>query len=122
MKTNQRYQIKKTFEYNQKMVLLLKIEIKIIKLKKILARYGLKTDFFGFQTKLPIGVVAGTLHNLDYLEMAIKDDFEVLIWKTFRSEECLAHRNKGNYLGHNIVFYQLRKLLNLKFGKKELGI
>ena len=75
---NQRYKIKQTFEYNQKKGPFEKSTNQNKKIKKILGRYGIKTDFFGFKTKLPIGVAAGTLHNLKYLEMAMKDGFEVL--------------------------------------------
>ncbi len=118
---NQRYKIRQTFEYNQTNGPFEKNSNQNNKIKKILGKYGIKTDFFGFKTKLPIGVAAGTLHNLKYLEMAMKDGFEVLTWKTFRSEYRLAHRNDGNFLGHNIVFLPTQKITEKEIGAKRVA-
>lgn len=113
---NARYKIKQTFEYNRKHGPYEKVQNKNGKIKKVLGDYGIDVDFFGFKTKLPIGVAAGTLHSLAYMEASMRDGFEVLTWKTFRSEHRLAHRNDGNYLGHNIVFVP-----NDTIAKKEIG-
>jgi dihydroorotate dehydrogenase len=116
-----RYKIRRTFEYNKEKGPFVKATNQNNKIKKILGNYGVKTDFFGFKTNLPLGVAAGTLHNLDYLEMAMKDGFEVLTWKTFRSEYRLAHRNDGNYLGHNIVFLPTKKIKEKEIGQERIS-
>ncbi len=118
---NSRYKIRRTFEYNKKNGPFVRAINKNNKIKKILGDRGIETDFFGFKTMLPIGVAAGTLHNLAYLEMAMKDGFEVLTWKTFRSEHRLAHRNDGNYLGHNIVFLPTEKIKEKEIGEKRVA-
>lgn len=118
---NKRYQITKTFEYNKEKGPFEKVFNQNAKIKKILGNYGIKTDFFGFQTMLPIGVAAGTLHNLDYLKAAMKDGFEVLTWKTFRSEFRLAHCNIGKHLGHNIIFLPTEKIFEKEIGNKRIG-
>ena len=118
---NSRYNIRRTFEYNKEKGPFVRATNQNNKIKKILGRYGIKTDFFGFKTKLPLGVAAGTLHNLDYLEMAMKDGFEALTWKTFRSEFRLAHRNDGNYLGHNIVFLPTEKIKEKEIGRERIS-
>ena len=118
---NKRYNIRQTFEYNKEKGPFEKAVNRNNKIKKILGNYGIKADLFGFETNLPIGVAAGTLHNLDYLEMAMKDGFEVLTWKTFRSEFRLAHRNDGKYLGHNIVFLPTEKITEREIGTKRVA-
>jgi len=71
---------------------------------EILTEFGIETDFFWYKTKLPIGVAAWPLFNERYMMAAAKDGFSVMTWKTFRSQERLAHRNEGSYLGHNVVY------------------
>ncbi len=111
-----RYKIERTFEYNKDNGPFESVSNKNNKIKKILGKYGVRTDFFGFKTALPIGVAAGTIHNLRYMEASMKDGFELLTWKTFRSEHRLAHRNNGDYLGHNIIF-----LPSETISKKDMG-
>ncbi len=118
---NKRYDITKTFEYNKENAPFEKSVDRNLEIKNILGDFGIKTDFFGFETKLPIGVAAGTLHNLDFLKMACDDGFEVLTWKTFRSETRLAHRNDGNYLGHNIVFIPSDKISQDQINSQKIG-
>lgn len=101
---NNRYDISKTFEYNKKNGPFEEIKDRNNEIKKILGNYGIEVDFFGFKTKLPIGVAAGSLYSKKYMEGAAKDGFEVITWKTFRSVNRLAHVSNGNFLGHNIVF------------------
>ncbi len=114
---NARYNIKKTFEYNKDNGPFEKVMNKNNTIKKTLGSYGISADFFGYKTQLPIGVAAGTLHNLGYMEAAMKDGFEVLTWKTFRSEHRIAHRSGGEHIGHNIVFLPTETI-----GKKEIGL
>ncbi len=121
MTANARYNIKKTFEYNKDHGPFEKIKNRNSEIKKILGGYSISTDFFGFKTSLPIGVAAGTLHNLGYMEGAIKDGFEVLTWKTFRSVHTLAHRSNGQHIGHNIVFLPTEPICNNEMGTERTG-
>ncbi len=121
MKANARYNIKKTFEYNKEYGPFEKIKNRNSEIKKILGSYGIRADFFGFKTKLPIGVAAGTLHNLDYMEGAMRDGFEVLTWKTFRSVHTLAHRSSGEHIGHNIVFLPTEPICKNEMGTERTG-
>ncbi len=120
-KQNKRYDISKTFEYNKEHGPFEKIRNRNNEIKKILGKYGISTDFFGFKTKLPIGVAAGTLHNLNYIEGAMKDGFEVLCWKTFRSVQTLAHRSEGGHIGHNIVFLPTEEIKKSQMGTERTG-
>ena len=73
-------------------------------IQEVLGEYGIQTNFFWYKTNLPIGVAAWPLFNERYMMAAAKDGFSVITWKTFRSEERLAHRNDGSYTGHNVVY------------------
>lgn len=119
--TDARYNIKKTFEYNKEHGPFEKIKNRSNEIKKLLGGYGISTDFFGFKTKLPIGVAAGPLYNKEYMEGAAKDGFEVITWKTFRSVHRLAHRSDGKYLGHNIVFLPTSQLTAKRLNEKIAG-
>lgn len=118
---HKRYDIKKTFEYNSEKGPFEMPANKNASIKKILGTYGIQADFFGFKTKLPLGVAPGTLHNLRYFEAAMRDGFEVLTWKTFRSVHRLAHRNNGDYLGHNIVFLPNEPITESAIGTRRTG-
>lgn len=121
MNIDARYNIHKTFEYNKQHGPFEKIKNRNSEIKKVLGSYGVTTDFFGYKTKLPIGVAAGPLYNKDYMTGAAKDGFEVITWKTFRSVHRLAHRSDGKYLGHNIVFLPTEQLTSEDMGKKIKG-
>lgn len=121
IKSNKRYNIEKTFEYNKEKGPFEKSVNQNNKIEKIMGSYGIQADFFGFKTNIPIGVAAGTLHSLDYLEMAMKDGFEVLTWKTFRSEFKLAHYNVGKHLGHNIVFLPTKQIKENEISTKRVA-
>ncbi|MDI9355028.1 MAG: hypothetical protein QM532_02315 [Cyanobium sp. MAG06] len=76
--SNKRYLINKTFEYNKD-----KGPFELVKdsnnlIKKSLGRYGIESDFFGYKTKLPIGVAAGPLYNKRYMTAAMNDGFTVI--------------------------------------------
>lgn len=101
---DKRYQITKPFEFNKENGPFEEIDNKNSQIKEILGENGIDADFFGFKTKLPIGVAAGPLYNKNYMKGAANDGFEVICWKTFRSVARLAHRSNGDFLGHNIVF------------------
>lgn len=116
-----RYDIAKTFEYNKEKGPFERIKDRNAEIKKTLGSYGISTDFFGFKTKLPIGVAAGPLYNTRYMEGAAKDGFTVITWKTFRSVDRLAHRNEGDFLGHNIVYLPFAQLAEKDMGKKIQG-
>ena len=116
---NTRYNIKKTFEYNQKNGPFEEVRNNRTKIKKTLGEYGIHAELFGFETNLPIGVAAGTLHNPRYMEAAARDGFEVLTWKTFRSEYRLAHRSDGAHIGHNIVFLPTETITKKEIGTKR---
>lgn len=116
-----RYDIKKTFEYNKEKGPFGKIANSNAVIKKTLGSYGISADFFGFKTKLPIGVAAGPLYNKDYMTGAAKDGFSVITWKTFRSVNRLAHRSDGKFLGHNIVHLPNTPLTKKDTGKKVEG-
>ncbi len=116
-----RYNIKKTFEYNKEHGPFENIKNRNNEIKKLLGRYGIDADFFGFKTKLPIGVAAGPLYNVEYMQGAVKDGFEVITWKTFRSVHRLAHRSDGKYLGHNIVFLPTEQLTSGSLNEKISG-
>lgn len=118
---NKRYDIKKTFEYNTEKGPFEKAKDRNALIKKTLGRYGVEADFFGFKTRLPIGVAPGSLHNLRYMEVAMRDGFEVLTWKTFRSMHRLAHRNDGSYLGHNVVFLPHKAIERDEVGTERTG-
>ena len=118
---HQRYNINKTFEYNSEKGPFEMPTNKSASIKKILGAYGIEADFFGFKTKLPIGVAPGSLHNMRYMEAAMRDGFEVLTWKTFRSMHRLAHRNDGTYLGHNIVFLPHEPISESAIGTRRIG-
>ncbi len=120
-KDARRYDISRTFEYNKEHGPFEKIKNKNAEIKKILGNYGISTNFFGYKTNLPIGVAAGTLHNLDYIKAAILDGFEVLTWKTFRSEHRLAHKSDGKHIGHNIVFLPTHKIAKDEIGTERVG-
>ncbi len=114
MKTNisKRYDINKSFEENKKewpygYENIMDQNKQIKQLVKDWKEY----DFFWFKTKLPIWVAAGSLFNKRYMKAAAKDGFEVITWKTFRSEFRLAHKNDGSFLWHNIVFLHNNKSL-----------
>ena len=101
-----RYDITKSFEQNKKEWPQSWDEIKDRndQIQDILGEYGIFADFFWYKTNLPIGVAAGPLFNEKYMMAAAMDGFSVITWKTFRSEERLAHRNDGSYTGHNVVY------------------
>lgn len=114
-----RYDISKSFEENKKegpydwdQIVDRNAEI-----NEFLGEYGIETDFFGYKTKLPLGVAAGPLFNNRYMQAAAMDGFSVIIWKTFRSIERLAHRNNGDFVGHNIIYLNRDEPL----GKDEIG-
>lgn len=119
-KFNRRFDINKTFEYNKEKGPFEKIKDKNSEIKKVLGKFGIETDFFGYKTKLPIGVAAGPLYNKKYMEGAMSDGFTVITWKTFRSLDRLAHRNEEKYLGHNIVFLDNSKILEGENFKSEI--
>lgn len=116
-----RYDITKTFEHNKEKGPFERIKDRNSEIKKTLGTYGIKTDFFGFETKLPIGVAAGPLYNKRYMTGAAKDGFTVITWKTFRSVERLAHRSEGAFLGHNIVYLPKAQVTEKDMGKKVQG-
>jgi dihydroorotate dehydrogenase len=116
-----RYDITKTFEYNKENGPFERIRDRNAEIKKILGTYGITADFFGFKTKLPLGVAAGPLYNKRYMAGALKDGFAIATWKTFRSVDRLAHRNDGSYLGHNIVYLPGVDLTKEDMGKKVPG-
>ena len=115
-----RYNLHKTFEYNKAKGPFEKVKDVNSEIQKILGDYGIETDFFGYKTKLPIGVAAGPLYNPRYMEGAMNDGFSVVTWKTFRSVPRLAHRNDGNYLGHNIVYLPNQEILTGDVSQKEI--
>lgn len=117
---NRRYDIAKTFEYNKQKGPFEKVKDVNEKIALILGEYGIETDFFGYKTKLPIGVAAGPLYNKRYMEAAMNDGFTVITWKTFRSIDRLAHRNSGDYLGHNIVYLPNDKNLSVDMMGSEI--
>ena len=98
-----------------------KVKDKNSAINKLLDSYFIKTDFFGFQTKLPLGVASGPLYNKKYMLSAMLDGFSVITWKTLRSCEKLAHRNNGNYLGHNIVFINKNKIKSSESKNSIIG-
>lgn len=116
-----RYNIRKTFEYNKQHGPYEKVTDKNKTIKKALGAYGIQTDFFGFKTKLPIGVAAGSLFNTRYMDAALKDGFEVVTWKTWRSVERLAHRTDGSHVGHNIVFLPSDEITPERIGSRVEG-
>lgn len=104
--TNKRYDVNKSFEENKKDWPYGYENIKNAnpEIEDLIKNSDKEYDFFGFKTKLPIWVAAGSLFNKNYMKAAAMDGFTVITWKTFRSEFRLAHKNDGNHLGHNIVF------------------
>lgn len=118
MKT-ERYNVNKSFEDNKKEgpYGYQDIEDKNIEINKLIVNSKKEYDFFGYKTKLPLGVAAGSLFNEKYMKAAAKDGFNVITWKTFRSEFRLAHKNNGNFLGHNIVFLHNNTALT----KEDIG-
>jgi dihydroorotate dehydrogenase len=120
-KMNRRYDINKTFEYNREKGPFEKIPDQNKKIAKILGNYGIEADFFGFKTKLPIGVAAGPLYNPRYMIGAARDGFTVITWKTFRTVDRLAHRNSGGYVGHNIVYISSEKINEGSTSKPIVG-
>lgn len=116
-----RYNVQKTFEYNKERGPFETVRDKNKAIQKMLGIYGIETDFFGFKTRLPIGVAAGPLYNKKYMIAAARDGFEVITWKTFRSVHRLAHRNDGTYTGHNIVFLPGEEISNERMGGKIEG-
>lgn len=118
----ERYDVTKSFEYNKENGPFgyEEIQDKNNQIKEILGEYGVEKDFFGFKTKLPIGVAAGSLFNDNFMKAACKDGFEVVTWKTFRSESRLAHRNNGDYVGHNIVFVEPKGQLGTSSTETQL--
>ena len=116
-----RYNIHKTFEYNKEKGPFEPIRDKNKAINKLLKDAWIKTNFFGFKTKLPLGVAAGPLYNKDYMTGAAKDGFTVITWKTFRSVDRLAHRSGGDYVGHNIVYVPHEQLTTKDFNKKLSG-
>lgn len=120
-KIDKRYKVGKTFEYNKKHGPFETVFDQNNKIKKELGNYGIQTDFFGYKTKLPLGVAAGPLYNKKYMKSAAKDGFSVITWKTFRSVNRLAHRKDKNSIGHNIVFISSDQLEKKDFGGKLVG-
>ena len=120
-KINRRYNSQKTFEYNKQKGPFETIKDRNEEIAKILGNYGINTNFFGFKTKLPIGVAAGPIYNNEYMKGAIKDGFEVITWKTFRSKKRLAHHSQGKHIGHNILFVPPDQLTKQQLGKKITG-
>ena len=116
-----RYNISQTFEYNKNKGPFEKVKDRNLEISKILKIYGIRTDFFGYKTNLPIGVAAGPLYNNRYMQAAMKDGFSVITWKTFRSVDRLAHRSDGKFLGHNIVFLSHENTLNDDFSSTIVG-
>jgi len=57
MTSTERYKIRQTFEYNKDKGPFEKVQNQNSKIKKALGKYGIEADFFGFKTKLPVGVV-----------------------------------------------------------------
>lgn len=114
-----RYDINASFEENKKNGPYDRDTIKDrnATIEEILGEYGIETNFFGYKTKLPLGVAAGPLFNEKYMKAAAMDGFTVITWKTFRSEERLAHRNNGDFLGHNVVYLDQ----NTPFSEKDMG-
>lgn len=118
---NKRYNVSKTFEYNKKNGPFESVRNHNKKINTLLKKAWIKTDFFGFETKLPLGVAAGPLYNMDYMKGAAFDGFSVITWKTFRSVDRLAHRSNGDYVGHNIVFVSPEELTTRDLNKKLKG-
>jgi dihydroorotate dehydrogenase len=116
-----RYNIRKTFEYNKQHGPYEKVTDKNKAIQKALGTYGIRTNFFGFTTKLPIGVAAGSLFNTRYMDAALKDGFEVVTWKTWRSTERIAHRTDGSHVGHNIVFLPSDEITSERMGARVAG-
>ena len=104
--STQRYDINKSFEENKEHWPYDRetIQDRNEAIQETLGEYGIETNFFWYTTKLPIWVAAGPLFNERYMMAAAKDGFSVITWKTFRSQERLAHRNDGSYTGHNVVY------------------
>lgn len=117
-----RYNVKKTFEYNKQHGPFEVVRDKNKAIKKVLGTYGIQTDFFGFKTNLPIGVAAGSLFNTRYMDAALKDGFEVVTWKTWRSSERIAHRTDGSHVGHNIVFLPSDEITPDRIGARVEGV
>ncbi len=100
-----RYKITETFEYNKEHGPFEDVADVNPQINELLGdMLGVEVDFFGFRTRMPLGVAAGPLYNTRYMHAAALDGFSVITWKTFRSVDRLAHRNDGSYLGHNIVY------------------
>jgi hypothetical protein len=116
-----RYNILESFEYNKEQGPFEEISNKNEEIDSLLSDCGIETDFFGFKTKLPLGVAAGPLYNKDYMRGAAKDGFSVITWKTFRTSPRLAHRNEGDFLGHNIVYIQPQLFTFEMLDKKLVG-
>ena len=109
----ERYNINRSFEENKKEgpYGFEKIEDNNRRINSLLKSGGIKTDFFGFETKLPLGVAAGPLFSPKYMKAAALDGFSVVTWKTFRSQTHLAHRNNGDFSAHNIGAVKLESML-----------
>lgn len=116
-----RYITQKTFEYNKEHGPFEKVRDQNKRIQRILKDNYIKTDFFGYKTNLPLGVAAGPLYSKDYMKTASRDGFTAMTWKTFRSVDRIAHRNTGNFVGHNIVFVSSEQLSDKDFGKKIIG-
>lgn len=120
-KVDKRYKVNKTFEYNKENGPFENVVDQNKAIQKELKTYGIETDFFGYKTKLPLGVAAGPLYNKKYMKSAAKDGFTVITWKTFRSVDRLAHRSDKSFIGHNIVFISPDQLSKKNFGGKLVG-
>ena len=116
-----RYRVGCTFEYNKAHGPFERPRDRNPEIAGLLEHHWVKTDFFGFRTKLPLGVAAGPLYNSDYMIAAARDGFTVLTWKTFRSVDRLAHRSDGSYAGHNILFVDSSPLGTGELGGQLLG-
>lgn len=116
-----RYRVEESFEYNKKNGPFEEVEDNNPQINSLLEEYGIEADFFGYKTKLPLGVAAGPLYNIRYMESAAKDGFSVITWKTFRTEDRLAHRNTGEYVGHNIIFIESERFKKEDIGKQIKG-
>jgi dihydroorotate dehydrogenase len=118
---DKRFNILKTFEFNKEKGPFEKVKDQNKNIKKILGKFGIETDFFGYKTKLPLGVAAGPLYNKRYMDAAMNDGFTVITWKTFRSIDRLAHRNDGKFLGHNIVYLDNSQILEGNNFRSEIS-